>query len=210
MKGARRWPVLVLGALLGSCASSPPTQFYTLEPVQPCQPPGGGSAGVKECDPVSTRERTLHVSTGPIQVAPVHIPAVLERQEIVTERGSNELILSNRHRWGAPVGEMTRRTLTQDLLQRVPGNEVVLPGQPAPPNTREIVVDILRLQSDTGGRVVLQGSWSLLPSGSDQPSVMRTFSLAEQANAGGYAGQVQAMSRLLGQLADDIVGALAR
>lgn len=191
MRGAQRWPVVMLGALLVGCASSPPTQFYTLEPVQP-------------------RERTLHASSSPIQIAPVHIPAVLERQEIVTERGSNELILSNRHRWGAPLGEMARRTLTQDLLQRLQGNEVVLPEQPTPANTREIVVDILRLQSDAAGRVVLQGSWSLLPPGSDTPSLTRTFSLAEQASATGYADQVQAMSRMLGQLADEIVSAVAR
>ena len=210
MRGTRWWPVLMLGALLASCASSPPTQFYTLEPVQPCQPSGAGSAGANACGPVSIRERTLHASTGPIQVAPVHIPAVLERQEIVTERGPNELILSNRHRWGAPLAEMTRRTLTQDLLQRMQANEVVLPEQPAPPNTREIVVDILRLQYDAAGRVLLQGSWSVLPSGSDTPSLMRNFSLAGQAGATSYAEQVQAMSRLLGQLADDIAGAVAQ
>lgn len=207
MRGARRWPVVLLGALLGSCASSPPTQFYTLEPVQPCQP---RSAGANGCQPVSIQERTLHASGGPIQVAPVHVPALLERQEIVSERGPSELILSNRHRWGAPVAEMTRRTLTQDLLQRMQGNQVVLPEQPAPPNTREIVVDILRLQSDAGGRVVLQGSWSLLPAGSDTPTLMRNFSFAEQASASSYAAQVQAMSRLLGQLADDIAGAVAQ
>src|SRR6185437_5459200 len=144
VRRARRWPVLMLGALLASCASSPPTQFYTLEPVQPCQPAGPRGAGANTCAPASIQERTLHASTRPIQLAPVRIPAVLERQEIVTERGSNELLLSNRHRWGAPLGEMARRTLTQDLLQRLQGNEVVLPEQPAPANTREIVVDILR------------------------------------------------------------------
>jgi hypothetical protein len=143
-------------------------------------------------------------------VAPVHIPAALERQEIVTERGSNELVLSNRHRWGAPVAEMTRRTLTQDLLQRLPGSEVVLPEQPAPANTREIVVNILRLQSDAAGHVALQGSWSLLPSGSDMPSLMRNFSFAEQASATSYDDQVQAMSRLMGRLADDIVSAVTQ
>jgi uncharacterized protein len=210
VRGTRPWLVLMLGALLASCASSPPTQFYTLEPVQPCRPPGAGSAGANACPSVSIQERSLHASTGPIQVAPVHIPAVLERQEIVTGRGSNELVLSNRHRWGAPVAEMVRRTLTQDLQQRMQGNDVVLPEQPAPPNTREIVVEILRLQSDAAGRVALQGSWSLLPSGSDKPSLMGTFSLAEQASATSYADQVQAMSRLLGQLADEIVSAIAK
>jgi uncharacterized protein len=211
MRDIQRWPILLLGALLGSCASSPPTRFYTLEPVQPCQSPGAGGAGASSCPRASTRERTLHATTaGPVQVAPVHIPAELERQEIVTERGSNELILSSRHRWGAPVAEMTRRTLTQGLLQRLEGSEVVLPEQPAPANTREIVVNILRLQSDAAGSVVLQGSWSLLPPGSDTPSLTRNFSLAEQASATSYADQVQAMSRMVGHLADDIASAVAQ
>ena len=152
----------------------------------------------------------MHAPAGPIQIAPVHIPAMLERQEIVTARSSNEIILSNRHRWAAPLAEMTRRTLTQDLLLRLQGNEVVLPEQPAPPDIREIVVNILNFQSDAAGHVVLQGSWSLLPPGSDTPSQMRNFSLTGQAEATSYAGQVQAMSRLLGLLADDIVSAVAQ
>ena len=184
-------PVLLLAALLGSCASSPPTQFYTLEAVQP-------------------QERTLHSSGGPIQVAPVHMPAVLERQEIVSQRGANQIILSNRHRWAAPLGEMTRRTLTQDLLERLSASQVVLPEQPAPAGTREVVVDVLRFQSDPMGGVVLQGNWSLLPVGADAPSLTRNIALAEPAGATNYTDQVQAMSRLVGRLADDIVSALGK
>lgn len=189
MKGAL--PRLLLAALLGSCASSPPTQFYTLEAVQP-------------------QERTLHSSSGPIQVAPVHMPAVLERQEIVSQRGANEIILSSRHRWAAPLGEMTRRTLTQDLLERLSASQVVLPEQPAPAGTREVVVDVLKFQSDPMGGVVLQGSWSLVPAGADAPSLTRNIALAEPASTTKYTDQVQVMSRLIGRLADDIVSALGK
>jgi uncharacterized protein len=191
VRGARPLPVLLLIALIGGCASSPPTQFYTLAPAPP-------------------QERTLHASVGPIQVAPVHMPAVLERQEIVSETGPSQIVLSNRHRWGAPLAEMTRRTLTQDLLQRLPTDQVVLPEQPAPPDTRQLVVDVLRFQPDATGRVVLEGSWSLVPPGSESPSLTRNISLSEQANATSYADEVQAMSRVLGKLADDIVSALAK
>ncbi len=187
---AKTMPLLLLAVVLG-CASSPPTQFYTLEPVQP-------------------QERTLHDSAGPIQVAPVHMPAVLERQEIVTQRGGSQIILSNRHRWAAPLGEMTRRTLTQDLLERLSASQVVLPEQPAPAGTRVVVVDVLQFQSDPTGGVVLQGSWSLLPAGADAPSLTRNIALTEPASAPNYTDQVQAMSRLVGRLADDIVSALAK
>lgn len=193
MRGAVRGalPLLLLAALLGSCASSPPTQFYTLDAVQP-------------------RDRTLHGSTGPIQVAPVHMPAILERQEIVTQRGASRIILSNRNRWAAPLGEMTRRTLTQDLQERLSASQVVLPEQPAPAGTREVIVEVLRFQSDPMGEVVLQGSWSLVASGADAPSLTRSIALTEHAGTPNYTDQVEAMSRLVGRLADDIVSALGQ
>ncbi len=186
----RAIPVAALILMVG-CASSPPTQFYTLEPIGP-------------------RERTLRIPPGPILIAPVHLPALLERQEIVSGRGPNEIILSDRHRWGAPLDEMTRRVLTQDLLQRLPSNEIVLPEQPAPANTRTVVVSVLRFQSDSAGRAVLEGSWSLVAPGSDTPTFSRPIALSEPATPSGYAGEVQAMSRDLGRLADDIVNALAK
>ena len=154
----------------------------------------------------------MHVyDAGPIQSCAGPHPAVLERQEIVTERGSNELILSNRHRWGAPVAEMTRRTLTQDLLQRLQGNEVVLPEQPAPGEHE----GDRRGHSETSVRCraaasSCRGAGPRRLPGADTPSLTRTFSLAEQASATGYADQVQAMSRMLGQLADEIVSAVVR
>jgi len=104
---------------------------------------------------------------------------VLERQEIVSGRGPNELTLSNQHRWGAPLEEMTRRTLTQ-------------------------------FQSDAARRVVLEGTWSLVPAGSDTPSLTRNVLFTQTASPTSYDDQVQAMSRNVGRLADDIASALAR
>ena len=86
----------------------------------------------------------------------------------------------------------------------------MLPEQPALAGTREVVVEILRFQADRTGRVVLEGSWSLVGPGADAPSLTRNVAPAEQARATDYTDQVQAMSRLVGHLGDDIVGAVAR
>jgi uncharacterized protein len=50
-----------------------------------------------------------------MQVDAVHIPAVLDRAEMVRQSGSNGLSISERDRWGAPFGEMARDVLARDL-----------------------------------------------------------------------------------------------
>jgi uncharacterized lipoprotein YmbA len=79
-----------------------------------------------------------------------------------------------------------------------------LPEQPAPANTSSISVDILQFGVDASGTVVLDGSWSLVPSGTDLAVANHRFHLSQPAVAGDYADQARVMSILLGQLADSI------
>jgi uncharacterized lipoprotein YmbA len=177
-------------ALLAACATSPAVQFYTLAPVAP-------------------QQRPAHVTGAPLQVAAVHIPPALDRQEMVRRSSANELEMSDSNRWGAPLAQMVRRVITQDLDRRLPQGMVVFPDEPAPPETDAIVVDILRFDADASGAVEFVASWSLLPPGSDVPSVSRQVHFTERAEAESYADQATAMSRVLGRLADDITAALA-
>jgi len=173
--------------ILTGCASSPPTRFYTLDavPAQSRAPQPGA----------------------PLQVAAVHMPASLDRREIVSQSGPNRLEVSDENRWGAPIAEMTRRVLTEDLLERLPAGAVILPDQPAPANANALVLDILRFERDSSGEVILRGSWALLPPQSNAPLAMRNVDLRAAAGAD-YAAQAQAMSGLVGQLADQIAEAL--
>jgi uncharacterized lipoprotein YmbA len=176
--------------LLAGCATSPAVQFYTLAPVAPQQNPP-------------------HVAGAPLQVAAAHIPPALDRQEMVRRSSSNKLEMSDTNRWGAPLAQMVRRVLTQDLAQRLPQGMVVFPDEPAPPETKAIVVDILRFDADADGTVKFIASWSLLPAGSGGAPVSRQVQFNELAGAEGYADQARAMSRVLARLADDITSALA-
>lgn len=181
----RSLAALGLALFLSGCGSSPATQFYTLAPV-PSQAPMRPMSG------------TL------LQVEAVHIPPALDRQEMVRESGPNKLDVSDQNRWGAPFDEMTRRVLTQDLTERLPKGVVVLPEEPAPPQADKIVVDILQFDCDPSGKVIFDGSWSLLRNGSEKAVMSRHVQLSESADPGNYGSQARAMSRILGELADDI------
>jgi uncharacterized lipoprotein YmbA len=144
-----------------------------------------------------------------VQIASVHIPPALDRQEMVRETAPHQLDVSDQNRWGGALDNMIQRVLTQDMAQRLPANEVVLPQEPAPPRHNAIVVDILQFDEDAGGTVVFDGSWSLTASDSDKPLTSRHLRLTARAASNSYSDQVAAMSRVLGELSDNIARDLA-
>lgn len=186
-----RWLALLgLVALLSACGSSPKTQFYTLDPVAP-QAPRQAAASM------------------PVQVAAVHIPPALDRQEMVRETAPHQLDVSDQNRWGGSLDNMIQRVLTQDLAQRLPPSGVVLPQEPAPAQHDSIVVDILQFDQDATGQVVFDGSWSLTDSASDKPLASHHVRLSARAGSKSFGEQAAAMSQVLGELSDNIAGELA-
>jgi uncharacterized lipoprotein YmbA len=142
-----------------------------------------------------------------VQLSAVRIPATLDRPQVVTQLSANRVAVHDLDQWASPLGEMMRRTLAQDLLARLPQGAFVLPDAPRPAGARLLVVDVLQLQAGVDGEVVLQASWTLTTAGSAQASVIRNVQLTADGPPGPQ-GSAAATSRLLGQLADEIAGAL--
>ncbi|MGH6993810.1 MAG: PqiC family protein [Caulobacteraceae bacterium] len=179
----RRIAVIASLLALAACGHSPPTRFFTLSPVGPENGPA-------------------RASNGPIQLDAVHIPAELDRPQMVRQVSANRLEIEEQDRWGAPLGAMMRRTLAQDLLARLPAGAFILPDAPRAGGVRGLVVNILELQA-SDGRVILQASWSLIEEGEARPAVTRDVELSAEAG-GGPAGEASAISKVLGSLADRI------
>jgi hypothetical protein len=182
--------VLSIAIVLQACHSSPPTRFFSLTPTDGQKVTTGGIGGA-------------------VHVAAVHISESLDQQEIVRESETGRVVVSNRNRWAAPLDEMLREVFTRDLARRLPPGSVVLPDEPSPAGTRRIVLDVLRFAGDTTGKVGLTGGWSILPAGSDVPLLRQQVHLSDTTDSSDYANQVAAMSRLLGQLADQIARELS-
>ena len=176
-------PVLAL-LMLTACASSPPTHFYALDPVQA----GGGPHAV---------------AGAPVKIDAVHIPPALDRSSMVRGESGNQLDISSQDRWAGDLGEMIRRVLTQDLAERLPSGMVIAPESPAPANARGIVVDILTFQPQASSDVVLDAEWTLLQ-GTQSNVVLRRSVHLTTAAADSAQGEAGAMSTLLGELADSL------
>jgi uncharacterized protein len=179
-------PVIwAVALLLTACASSPPTRFVTLATVSP--------AG-----------ETVPELSFPVQVDAVHIPATIDRNAVVRLTGSNTLAIDDRDHWGAPLGEMTRNVLAQDLAKRLPASTVIMPDAPSSPNTEHLVVTIATFREGPHGRVRLKGSWTLLEGDPAKPVLTRDIDLECNASGSGADEQAAAMSLLVGQLSDQI------
>jgi uncharacterized lipoprotein YmbA len=173
---------------LAACASSPPTRFFTLDPVASA----GGS-------------RTI--AGEPIKIDAVHLPPALDRNSLVRGESGNQLSISSQDRWAGDLGEMTRRVLTQNLASRLPSGMVIAPESPAPPSARGVVIDILTFQPQASGEVVLDADWTLLQGTQSNPVLRRSVHLTATA-APSAQGEAAAMSTLLGQLADSMAADL--
>lgn len=187
--------VLGVALLAASCAGAP-TRIHTLD----AQPPTGSA--------------TAAYSGMAFRVDTVHIPAAFDRPELIRRTDPYTVTLSDNDRWAAPLGELMRRTLTQDLARRLPAGAVIYPDAPKPPNAGGLVVDILSI-SPTDGGVTMEVSWTWLA-----PKIAQTPTPAPQAavavarplmarltvpSAGPGPGAIAPeISALMGRLADEI------
>lgn len=189
----RSMAMLVCAGVLSACGHSPPTRYFSLDAVSPDAPLAtGGLKGMQT-----------------VQLGAVRVPAALDRPEVVAQDAAHRLSVRETDRWGAPVAQMMRRALAQDLLARLPAGAFVLPDAPAPDGTRGIVVTVLDLRADPSGRLTLEGSWALTAGQPARPVLTQDVSLSEPMSSGDSTAIADALSRALGHLADRIAVSLA-
>ena len=159
--------------------------FYTLSPI------GGDSAN----------------TSGPpaLRVARVTLPGEIDRLELVQRVDSTRLQLAENDRWAAPLGEMIRRTLADDLRARVPAAT----GEPD-----ALYVDIEEFIGGADCTVTLRAAWNIRPPKATESSKRGYENVHIAATGGAGSCQVsalpQAMSRALAELADRIASARTR
>lgn len=183
-----RFVVLLLLLAVGGCGSSPPTHFYTLDPVP------------------APQTVTQAATSTPIEVGHVELPATLDRSSMVTGGVGDQLVVSDQNQWAAPLDELVRRALTQDLQARLTAGSVLAPGDPTRPGVRFLVLHVQRFMANDAGEVTLEADWNLQQAGRSGP--VRRESIRTRVQGRGGDAIAEAMSRALTELADRIVVAM--
>lgn len=189
--GRRNAAILLIAFGLAACTSAK-TSTFTLSAV----PPQGTQPSGRALRP-------------PVEVGEVAIPATIDRDSIVLTAPSDRLEVLPNSVWGAPIRQLVRRALSDDLTQRLPPNSVLSPGTPAPRHgLRIITVSIQQFSGGTDGRVVLDANWTIAHSGSQPAGMPSHARITVNAGQGTPAAIVPAMSKALGELSDRIARAL--
>jgi uncharacterized lipoprotein YmbA len=178
----------LLALLLVSCQSAP-TRIYTLYAVAPAAPisPYAGP---------------------PVRIDAVHVPAALDRIEVVSDIAPGELKVSDLDHWSAPLGQVAKQALSADMVARLPSGRVIFPRLAKPEGALGVSVDILDFGAGTNG-AHLEASWIITATNPDAVTRRGTGRFREDASGANAKATVHALSTLLAQLADQIVAQLS-
>jgi uncharacterized protein len=183
-----------LTVLLAGCfGTSPPARFYTLTPQ----------------DRTGTSDATGSHSI--VLIGPVDIPGYLDRRQIVTRSGPNELILDEYHRWGGVLGDEITGLLVADLSKRlVPAGLAVGPWQSNhvgdERTSYRIQVRVTRFDGSLGGSVVLNAAWILSRQRDkkEEPILARESAITVAVDGKSYEALVTAMGMAVERLGTEM------
>ena len=180
---------------MNGCATSQPARFYTLNGISKPDSAPSVAAGKAEI----------------IGVGPISIPDSLDRPQIVTLSGENEVRIAEFDRWSSgSYRDEIARVLTENLSTLLlPSQRVVSYawGRRISLNS-QITVDIIRLDGVLGKTLILKANWAILAENGTKTIMVRRSDISEPVNGGDYASFAAAMSRALGTLSREIASAV--
>jgi len=181
--------LFIMILLLAGCASMPSFRFYALTPLDQ-----------QETKPVSP-EAAIPVS---IRIAPVEIPDYLDRPQIVTWNGKNELQLAELDRWAGALKENIAVVLAENLTLLLGSDRIfAYPRVRAEKTDYLLALRILRLDCTPGDRVLLKTQWTIY-AGQDITGTTHMATFVEPLNDSRYETLVAAVSHALGKVSREI------
>ena len=174
--------------LVAGCARTPVPHYYVLD---------AGSS------PVAAGERN-----GPlVGLGPVALPGYLDRPQIITRSGEQELKLLGQERWAEPFAEAFERLLRARLGEALPGARIVgMPWKASTTPPRRVAVQVERFDRGTDGKLVLVARWTVAEA--DQPAGSQHVSHIAVPTGADTGSLVAAHAAAVGQLAEEIAAAV--
>lgn len=188
-----------LSPILAGClgGTSPPSRFYTLAPLE-----------TRSSQP-AMEQNTL------MALGPVTLPDYLNRRQIVTRSGQNELIIAEFDRWGGTLDDEITRSLVANLSARLaPANISVFSWQTMPLGVMvasyRVPVGISRFDGIPGESVVLSARWGIFAKKerAEDSLLVKEATITEKVDGQSYDALVAAMQRALDRLGKEMADSI--
>ena len=190
-------PKLVTTVLILLCSgmltiygcSSKPTKFYVLTPLAEVQ-----------TIPDRLNEDTLSIGVGPIS-----LPDYVNRPQIVTKNGANELVIDEFYRWAEPLRTNVSRVL-RDNLATLLGTENInkYPWNRFVHIDYQVSIDFTRFDSVIGKEATIEARWIVLTDRGRNEILRKKSKITKKAETEHYDAIVIAESQALAELSQQI------
>lgn len=193
-----RLTIVVLAALtsfLGGCASTRHANFYTLQPIPSAEKPPAQSAA----------PGFLSLGVGPVQ-----FPDYLDRPQIVTRIGANEVKITEFERWAGDLNASFTNTLAENLSILLGADRVsTYPWQHSTKVNYQVTLDILQFDGTLGEHAVLIARWTIHGRDGRKSLFTNKSALRVPVTGAGYQDLVSAENRLVTELSREIAAQIA-
>jgi len=181
---------LVLVLLAGCRSATSPVEFYTLSPIDT----------ISEADKIVGLGDNLAVGVGPLQ-----IPKIIDRPQIVTRIGPNQIHVDEFHRWAGSVYEDFLRVVTMNLSALLQSRLVVaFPWEDYFDPDYRIYMEINQFDGRLGQYAQLDVTWAIIGREARKILLVRKALIREPVQGEDYDTFVAAKSRILGTLSRQI------
>ncbi len=176
-------------AALAGCGSSPKSNFYTLSSGAPV-------------------ERSNVKTQYSVAIGPVTVPEIIDRPQIVTRSGPNQVQIAELERWAGPLKGEIPRVIADNLMQLLDGAYVYVYPQNVNLNADyQVLVEVQRFDSTLGDAVTVEVLWAVHPAQGGAVKNGRS-AVREPTNGNSYDALVAAHSRALTAVSRDIAEAI--
>ena len=178
---------------LGACGTTPPTKFFLLTPIP------------ATAAPATSGDHELRLGIGPI-----NLPEYLDRPQIVSRAANTELYLADDHRWAEPLQDNFAHILGENLAHLLGTGQVrEFPWPPGQPIDYQIIVNVVRFESDASGKVSLVARWDVRGGHDKALLVSRRADISMPVRTpGDYDSIVSASSAALAQFSREVATAI--
>ena len=133
----------------------------------------------------------------------------MNRPQIVTRTGKNELRLAEFAQWAEPLRSNVSRVLIENLSVLLGTDQVILFPKRVPiPIDYQVAVKVTRFDVVSGGSAQLDARWAIFAEGGKPLLRKGQSSFSEPVGGPDYAAMVAAESRALEALSRELAGAI--
>lgn len=150
------------------------------------------------------------VAVPSLGVGPVRFPRYLDRLEIVTRVGPNEVRPAVFDYWAASLPQQFETVLAQDLRKLLGADRIeTYPWVPGKSPALAVEVDVQRFEPTVAGRVELDARWRIRDGSSRETVRSGESTLTRPLGAPGAGAAAEALSAVLADFGRELAGAIA-